>query len=112
MERGSLGTHCSKLVFIPIPAPTLTCMVLFPSLPGSLHQNTNIVNVKVERVTFLTLVTSRVEKGSKDVNVKTLRIAHGYTLGFRTAKRAIVLGNLLTYLASGGQQPYTKQLNV
>ena len=35
-------------------------------------------------------------------------ITHGYALGFRTAKRAKVLGNLLTYLASGGQQPYIK----
>ena len=110
MERGSLGTRTLLQASVH-PHTSTHSTVLFPSFPGSLHQNTNIVNVKVERVTFLTLVTSRVEKGSKDVNVKTLRIAHGYTLEFRTAKRAIVLGNLLTYLASVGQ-PYTKQLNV
>ena len=56
-------THCSKLVLISIPVATPTCMVLFPSFPGFLLQNTNIVNVKVGRGTLLTLVASRVEKG-------------------------------------------------
>ena len=70
-----------------------------------LLQNVNIAIVKMGRVTFVHI--SGIKK--KDQN---MLIAHGYTLGFRTAKRAKVLGNLLTHLASGGQQPYTKQLNV
>ena len=79
-----------------------------PRLPASEHKHCKCEGGESNFSHFSDI---KGRKGTKDVNVKTLRIAHGYTLGFRTAKTAIVHGNLLTYLASAGQ-PYTKQLNV